>query len=140
MWHKLYTYHNKIMRIKKLIYLLLYFYLFQIFLIPLAHYRHEIDEKDQCIDCHAGVQLNSSCGDQEAPCENPAHHHHNKHKAHDPAHCVVCKSLLQDIENRTLSKENFSQHTFVASYCNRCYGTYLLCASFSNRSPPTQTS
>lgn len=141
--HQIYIIHNNcgiIMRIKRSIYLVLYIYFFQILLLPLAHYKYDINEKIQCLDCRIGVQMNSSCGSQNTPCENPVHHHHNGHKVHDPAHCVVCKTFLQDVDNLSIDQKGFSQDFYALHCCVRYYSSFLLDASFSNRSPPLHIS
>lgn len=128
------------MRIKRIICFLLCLYLFQVFLVPLVHYRHEIIENDECGQCYAGAQLNSSCGEHGIPCGNPAHHHHGKHKAHDPAQCAVCKTFLQDIEEQAVDQKIFFRHTYIALCCNKLNITFLLTTLFSSRSPPQQIS
>lgn len=129
------------MRIKSISSLFLYAYLFQIFLVPLAHYHHEheTDDKIRCTDCRSGEQLNSSCS-ENTPCENPAHHHHGKHKCHDSANCVVCKVLLQNIDNSPRETTNIYQDSFVTYISDSFFISYLFFTSFSNRSPPVQIS
>ncbi len=84
------------MQMKRKLFIVLCIYLSQILFIPVIHCLGEGGKKD-CADCFTGTQLNSYCNNTQIPCDNPAHHHHNRHK-HDPAHCVFCKSFIKDIE------------------------------------------
>ena len=127
------------MRLKRIYFLFLCFYLFQIVFVPISHHIFEGDEESDCSDCHFNEQLNSSCGDG-SPCENPSHHHHGKHKSHDSANCVVCKIFLQNIEISVLNSTNYYQHIYSKSLFNKIFVSYLFYTSFSNRSPPSQIS
>lgn len=127
------------MRLKSIYFLFFCFYLFQIVFVPISHHIFEGDEGTHCSECNLNEQLNSSCGDG-APCENPAHHHHDKHKSHDSANCVVCKIFLQNIESSVSNNTNFYQRTYAKYLCNKIFISYLFNTSFSNRSPPSRIS
>ncbi len=124
------------MKINRIIYLLLCFYFFQLLGVPLVHHLHEQHEEDHCSECHTGEQINSTC-DGSAPCNNPTHHHHDGHDSHDPAHCFVCKVLLQDIDSSfTTSNICLVPQNVALSNCNGCYIDNAIFFKFSNRSPP----
>ena len=127
------------MSIKRLIYLILFIYSFQLLILPLSHYEHESNEEYRCVSCPSGEQLNSSCGDQNVPCENPAHHHH-KSQTHDPAQCLACKSFMADAENCDSNRTSACTHSFYISYCNEDHVIFHLSFSAPIRAPPVQIS
>ena len=123
------------MKINRVFYLLLCFYIFQLLVVPLIHHIHEQHEEDHCTECHTGEQINSTC-DGSVPCNNPTHHHHDKHGSHDAAHCIVCKVFLQDIDSFTTINIDSSPQNVALSNSNGCYVYDTVFFKFSNRSPP----
>lgn len=128
------------MSIKRLIYLILFIYSFQLLILPLSHYKHESDEEYRCVSCPSDEQLNSSCGNQNSPCENPVHHHHHNNQTHNPAQCLVCKSVMADGENCGSNRAIACTHSFYISYCNEDHVISRLRFFTSSRSPPVQIS
>ncbi len=119
------------MRIKSYLLPILCVYLFNALFLPLLHC---FEEKD-CGECCAVIQFNTICTDENGPCGNPTHHHHNSH-SHDDANCSVCKAFSQvaicDYEKTLL----ISNSRFLNSYNELQFVLSRKCVVYTTRAPP----
>ncbi len=122
------------MRIRRKILVVLCIYISQIFFTPVIHCLSEMSERD-CTDCHAGIQLNSPCNNTGAPCNKPAHHHHNNHR-HDPAQCAFCKSFINDIEYVPIYYKIILDHSTPVANITQYRPATFLRRMFHVRAPP----
>ncbi len=122
------------MQIRRKILVVLCIYISQVFFTPVIHYLGEKSERD-CTDCHAGIQLYSSCNNTERPCNNPSHHHHNNHR-HDPAQCAFCKSIIKDIEYEPVYNIITINRVTIVNNVARYHHTAYLRGMFPVRAPP----
>ncbi len=122
------------MKIKSYLLPVLCVYLFQALFVPLLHFMEESDGND-CGECCTVIQFNTPCADENGPCENPAHHHHNGH-SHDDANCFACKTISQ-VAICGFAKTSFlSNYRFLNSYNELQYIAFRKSVVCTTRAPP----
>lgn len=121
-------------QIKRFLATIFLIYTLEIFFLPLIHYLDRTAEMG-CLDCSTHAQINSSCSGQPGPCNKPTHHHHARH-LHDPAQCVICKGLFQDIEHGQVYFLTFHDLFDIVSCKDLRFSNMPPCGMLLLRSPP----